>query len=316
MTDTGPLIALKIDVDTLQGYLEGVPTLLGVLGEAGVPATFCVAMGPDRSGLAVRRVFTRRGFLRKMLRTRAAATYGWRTMLYGTLLCAPLIASGRPELMRDIEAAGHEVIPHGWDHISWHDFLLRWDMERTRRELRLACEAFSRNLGRPCTAFAAPGWQASDRSLLAQEEREMVYSADTRGWTPFLPLVEGRALRVLQIPTTLPTLDEIIGRPDLKGRAPMDYLLDLIRRPAGPAASGSPGPPIHVYTGHTEIEGARWAEPFAALLAALKDDGFTFVTLARLAESALQNGPPPAYPVTNAELPGRAGTVSCQAGFV
>ncbi len=316
MTQTGPRIALKIDVDTLQGYLDGVPRLLRVFDRAQVRATFCCAMGPDNSGRAIWRVFRHRGFLSKMWRTRKALSVSFRTKLYGTLLAAPPIASGHPQPMRDAEAAGHEVIPHGWDHISWHDQLQRWDMDRTRHELDLACRAFERVMGRRCEAFAAPGWQATDRSLLAQEEVGLTYSADTRGWKPFLPLVEGRALRVVQLPTTLPTLDEIIGRSDLRARAPMDYLADLIRRPAGPAGSQPAGPPVHVYTGHTEIEGARWADTFGSLLATLKDEGFAFVTLAELAQSALQSGALDPYAVVSAELPGRAGKVSCQAGFV
>ena len=37
----------------------------------GVPASFFVAMGPDHSGRAIRRLFTHKGFLQKMLRTGA-----------------------------------------------------------------------------------------------------------------------------------------------------------------------------------------------------------------------------------------------------
>jgi undecaprenyl phosphate-alpha-L-ara4FN deformylase len=300
-------------VDTLQGYLEGVPRLLRVLDRAGVRATFCCAMGPDCSGRAIWRIFRHRGFLSKMWRTRKALSVSFRTKLYGTLLRPPLIASEHPQPMRDAEAAGHEVIPHGWDHIAWHDHLAHWDIDRTRHELGLACRAFERVIGKQCRAFAAPGWQATDRSLLCEEEMGLVYSADTRGWAPFYPLVEGRALKVVQLPTTLPTLDEIIGRPDLRGHAPMDYLADLIRRPPGALASSAP---VHVYTGHTEIEGARWADTFGSLIAALKDDGFAFLTLAELAEAALQDGTVPTYSIVSAGIPGRAGKVSCQAGML
>jgi undecaprenyl phosphate-alpha-L-ara4FN deformylase len=79
-------VAIKVDVDTHAGAREGIPRLASMFREAGLSASFFVAMGPDRSGRAILRVLTRKGFLRKMLRTRAASTYGLRTILSGTLL--------------------------------------------------------------------------------------------------------------------------------------------------------------------------------------------------------------------------------------
>jgi undecaprenyl phosphate-alpha-L-ara4FN deformylase len=68
-------VALKVDCDTLVGTREGVPALLEVLAAREIYATFFFTLGPDRSGVAARRVFTQRGFLRKMLRSRAASLY-------------------------------------------------------------------------------------------------------------------------------------------------------------------------------------------------------------------------------------------------
>jgi len=320
-------VCLKIDVDTRQGYLGGVPRMAAALDRLGVRATFCVAVGPDRSGRAIRRLFTRRGFLAKMLRTRAPSTYTWRTLLYGTLLPAPLIATGTPRIVKDLRAAGHEVIPHGWDHVSWHDFLRRWDAERTRRELDLACDTLERHLGEPCRAFASPGWQATEASLLAEEERRLTYAADVRGWAPFFPLVGRRATGVLQLPTTLPTLDEMVGRPDLRGVDPLEYLFAAMREPARPArqvkaapdaAPSDAAPPdsTHVFTAHAEIEGGPWASLFEQLVSRLLAEGATILTLGELAEAVRREGTALTGSVVDVELPGRAGTVACQAGFV
>ena len=82
-------VALKVDVDTRAGMAEGVPRLRRMLNDRGIPATFFITFGPDNSGKAIRRIF-RPGFLSKMLRTRAVRMYGWKTMLYGTLLPPPL----------------------------------------------------------------------------------------------------------------------------------------------------------------------------------------------------------------------------------
>src|SRR6185312_10494962 len=51
------------------------------------------------------------------------------------------------------------------------------------------------------------------------------YASDTRGTGPFLPLsAEGGGV-VPQLPTTLPTFDELIGRDDLSGADPVQHLL-------------------------------------------------------------------------------------------
>ena len=118
-------LAIKVDVDTLEGYCKGVPALLRVLAEQAVQASFFLALGPDNSGRAIWRVFRQPGFLQKMWRTRAPAIYGFKTMCYGTLLPAPLIGAAAPEIPGLIAAAGHEVGLHGYDHVRWHDQLFR-----------------------------------------------------------------------------------------------------------------------------------------------------------------------------------------------
>ncbi len=317
-----PLVAIKIDVDTLQGYREGVPRLADVLSRRSVPATFCIAMGPDKSGQAVRRIFRHRGFLSKMLRTRAAAVYSWRTKLYGLLLPPPLIAASDPKLIRDLISAGFEVIPHGWDHVSWHDFLREWPPERVRAELSAACLEYQRRAGAPCYAFAAPGWQATDASLKAEEELGLEYAADTRGWCPFFPVTsDGRVTRVIQLPTTLPTADELIGRLVEDADDLAEHIRSLIHLAPRVEASGPTPPrqmppiadgPAHVFTIHAEIEGGPWLAAFESLLDALVADGTEFVTLHEFARRAIACGTVPACRVVDSTLPGRAGTVSCQ----
>lgn len=57
-------LALKVDVDTLRGTVEGVPNLVRMMGRHGVNATFLFSLGPDHTGRALRRIF-RPGFLEK-----------------------------------------------------------------------------------------------------------------------------------------------------------------------------------------------------------------------------------------------------------
>jgi peptidoglycan/xylan/chitin deacetylase (PgdA/CDA1 family) len=239
-------------------------------------------------------------------------------MLYGTLLPAPLIAARKPQLLREIAASGHEVIPHGWDHVSWHDGLVGWDAARTRQELEKACAEYERLSGTPCQGFAAPGWQCTERSVAAQEARGLQFAADTRGWSPFWPVVDGRPGRVLQLPTTLPTLDELIGLPGLERADLLSHVLGLIHRPpqdswkAGAKCPGEPStqPVTHVFTLHTEVEGRTFAGWLEELLGELVREGAQFLTLGELAQASA--GAAPCHEVFQGELPGRGGTVSCQ----
>src|SRR5512147_504759 len=118
-----PTVALKVDVDTYVGTRDGVPRLLEILDGFGIRATFYFSMGPDNSGKAIRRIFTRKGFLKKMLRTRAPSMYGLKTILSGTILPAPMIADSFPDIMRRVEEMGHQAGIHCWDHVEWHDHL-------------------------------------------------------------------------------------------------------------------------------------------------------------------------------------------------
>ena len=109
-------IAIKIDVDTKRGYDEGVPRMLDVFKKENIPASFFFSMGTDNSGKAIRRIF-RKGFLEKMLRTKAPSTYGLKTMMYGTLLPAPhIVAPNKAPFLRAIKE-GHECGIHCWDHV-------------------------------------------------------------------------------------------------------------------------------------------------------------------------------------------------------
>ena len=56
----------------------------------------------------------------------------------------------------------------------------------------------------------AAGWQLN-RHAAWFEERHFAYASDTRGREPFRPLWDGVAIGCPQLPTTLPTLDELIG---------------------------------------------------------------------------------------------------------
>ena len=204
-------VGLRVDVDTRRGLDEGVPRLLALFRRLDIRASFFVTMGPDHSGRAIRRAL-RPSFLAKMWRTNPFKLYGLRTLLSGTLAPARLVGAGAPSMLRQIADEGHEVAPHGWDHVGWQDRIHRLDETAIRADMDLAARSFLSAVGVAPSASAAPGWRTSPLALTVQDGRGLSYASDTRGDAPFRPSVGDGALATIQLPTTMPTMDEVIGR--------------------------------------------------------------------------------------------------------
>jgi undecaprenyl phosphate-alpha-L-ara4FN deformylase len=296
-------VALKIDVDTHQGLELGVPRLASMLESEGVAASFYITMGPDNSGRAILRVFKNRGFLSKMFRTKAVSMYGTRTILSGTLLPSRPIALSFPGIIRDLKKRGFEVGVHGYDHVRWQDHLDDIGEAGVRDELGDAFEAYRAIVGEPSRSFAAPGWRTNNAALLALDAMGLDYRSDTRGVAPYRCVVEGQTLATPEIPTTLPTLDEVMGRRELSDDvAVREFYLGQCKPDA-----------LNVHTIHAETEGMGQLENFTALVRALKERGAKFVQLRDVAWR-LNRKELPACEVIRTTLPGRAGWISAQGG--
>ena len=294
-----PVLALKVDVDTERGTREGVPALLDLLREFAAPACFLFSLGPDNTGKAIRRVF-RPGFLKKVSRTSVIEVYGLRTLLNGTLLPAPHIGRKHANIMRRVRDAGHETGIHCHDHFHWQDYLLTMSLEETRAEFGRARDEFRRIFGTDARTAGAAGWQANAHSKQVYDEAGLLYASDTRGDSAFYPRIDGRVFKTLEIPTTLPTFDELLGRPEYPEEKIVTHYLRLLRddRP-------------NVFTLHAEIEGMAKRDLFRALLRACADRGVTFARLDDLATSLLAH--PASLPVRDmimGEIDGRSGQLA------
>jgi peptidoglycan/xylan/chitin deacetylase (PgdA/CDA1 family) len=292
-------LALKVDVDTWRGTHDGVPRLLDLFKRHGASATFLFSLGPDHTGRAMRRVF-RPGFFSKVRRTSVLRHYGLRTLLYGTLLPGPDIGRGCAATMRAARDAGFEVGVHCWDHVRWQDGVALADADWTEREMRRACERFTAIFRQAPRTWGAAGWQ-TNRHAAWIEECEFDYASDTRGSCPFRPLWDGVAIGCPQLPTTLPTLDELVGLHGIDEGNVAAHLLDLTSRK-------SP----HVFTAHAELEGGAFLGVFESLLRGWKEQGYELVALRSLFES-LDLARLPRHDVVYGEIPGRSGKVALQA---
>jgi len=301
LTTGAPVLGLRVDVDTHEGMRDGVPKLLEILKEAGVKATFYLAMGPDRSGLAVLNAF-KPGFLKKMFRTGAPKVYGWRTLLSGTLLPARPVATGFPDIARRIAEEGHEAGVHAWDHRVWQDRLTKFSEEQVASQLGRAAQAFEQIYGTRPRTFAAPAWLCDNESLRYQEGFGLDYASDCRGMDPFLPNIERRTLKTPQVPTTLATLDETLGDADPDAASFFNRLLQEVKQGEWP-----------VLTVHAELEGGPYAADFTSFLKSARGKGVQVVPLRDLLALRLSTGKPlPRCTMSYGEIEGRAGAVALQ----
>lgn len=296
-----PFLALKVDVDTLRGTREGVPRLVDLLERHAAGATFLFSLGPDHTGRAIRRVF-RPGFLKKVSRTSVVEHYGIRQLLYGTLLPGPDIGRRCASIMKNVARRGFEVGIHTWDHIRWQDHVRREDAAWTRREMEQAVDRFADIFGVPPRTHGAAGWQMNAHAYRLESEFGFDYCSDTRGNAPFLPVIDGAATSCPQLPTTLPTLDELIGVECMDADQCADYLLRLTAdRPES----------NHVYTLHAELEGMKLAPAFDCLLRGWRAQGYTLCAVRNYFET-LAVTRLPRHAVTLGTVPGRSGTLALQ----
>lgn len=295
------LLALKIDVDTYRGTREGVPALVKLLERHGADATFLFSLGPDHTGRAIRRVF-RPGFLNKVSRTSVVSHYGIRTLLYGTLLPGPDIGKRCLEILREVDQAGFETGIHCWDHIRWQDFVAGKSASWTKHEMEQAVNRYREVFNRPPLTHGAAGWQMNGHAYRLEAEFGFSYGSDCRGTHPFWPVVDGKDVPVPQLPSTLPTLDELIGVGDITEDNVHEHLLKLT------ASAPDTG---HVYTLHAELEGMRLLSVFDKLLSGWKQQGYKLVSTCQLLES-LDLTMLPRHTIVEGGLDGRSGTMSLQ----
>jgi polysaccharide deacetylase family protein (PEP-CTERM system associated) len=83
----------------------------------------------------------------------------------GSFFVLGWVAQQDPELVRDIDRAGHEVGSHSF----WHRLVYEQTPEEFRHDVRQSRDVLEQIIGRPVTAFRAPSFSITRRSLWALE---------------------------------------------------------------------------------------------------------------------------------------------------
>ena len=310
-----PSITLKIDVDTYRGTREGVPNLVRLLKKHQANATFLFSLGPDHTGWALRRAF-RPGFFKKVSRTSVLEHYGLKTLMYGVLLPAPDIGRDCAAEMRAAQDAGFECGIHTWDHVVWQDNVHAADDIWTRHQMQQSFDRFNAIFGHAPHTHGAAGWQMNACAFTQLDAFGMKYASDGRAILtesgsllapsagPHRLSLNGKPLSCIQLPTTLPTLDELLGRT-------IDGEVITTSNIAATLLKLTSTPRDHVYTLHAELEGQKLAPIFDQLLTGWHKQGYDCISMAEQYQR-IKGMPLPVQPVTWAELPGRSGQLIVQ----
>lgn len=267
-------LALKVSVDTYKGARDGIPWLLETLQAHDAKATFFVTLGPDRSGRQVGQLFKRGGLTWKHLRLRHDKT----SLLYGWLLPAPEIGKRCAEQLRSLQTAGFEIGISAWDRIDWLKQVGSASNPWSEKQLQQAIDAYQHLFGETPRAYSAIDGQINRHTLRLQQRLGFAYAADSQGTAhsgPFLPLWCAEPIHCLQVPSTLPSLDQVMQQENLGEAGAVSHLLKQ--------SAALPESTIPVYALSAEREGLRQQDSFLQLLAGWREQGYTLCGLDQLA---------------------------------
>jgi peptidoglycan/xylan/chitin deacetylase (PgdA/CDA1 family) len=233
--------------------------------------------------------------------------YGFKTLMYGVLLPGPDIGVKAAAPMRAARDAGFECGIHTWDHVYWQDNVRArgqaWTVDIMQKAERRYREVF----GEAPHTHGAAGWQMNEHAFARHDAAGYRYASDGRA-----QLADNGALldpqagpyrlagrSHIQMPTTLPTLVELLGRT-------IDGTELTLENIAAHILALTAAPRDHVYTLHAELEGQKLAPIFGQLLTGWKAQGYRLASMADYHEK-IKGSPLPTYPVQWGELPGRSG---------
>lgn len=195
------IAALKVYVDSMIGYREGVPRILDALDECGVHGSFFFGMGTENDGSLMRRFFKD----------------------------DKEIVASAPGIIRDAFRRGHDCGICGWNPREWQSKLDRLKDTTLEADIKRAINAFYRRTGARPRGFAAPGARANYISLRIQDDVRFMYCSDTFGYYPFLPKISWKTFSTPQVPSTHPPLEVALrNAPEQVVRERLGDLIDSL----------------------------------------------------------------------------------------
>ncbi len=292
-------LAFKVDVDTYLGTKNGVPALRRIFNRHDVGASFFFSLGEDQMGRSIFRIF-QKGFFKKCSKSGVLSNYPLRSLLSGTLLPSPLISNECAEEIKSVQRDGFECGVHCWNHYRWQNFLSKMSAEDVAKDVKNAFASLRDIIDGKIVSCASAGWQVSSDYLALEDAHQLLYASDCRGAFPFLPKFDGRIFKTPQIPTTLPTLDEILCEKNISDVADC-YEAQILSSE------------MSVMTIHAELEGGVHRDWFENFLLRLKRKDVEFISLRDYAKAFTEGGASlPVCEMSMSPFPNRGGFLAVQ----
>ncbi|QSH40140.1 4-deoxy-4-formamido-L-arabinose-phosphoundecaprenol deformylase [Lentisphaerota bacterium ZTH] len=291
------VIGLRVDVDTYRGTRQGVPNLLRIFNKHKIKGTFYFSVGPDNMGRHLWRML-KPAFAWKMLRTNAAGLYGPEIILMGTAWPGLLIGKRLGGVIKAAYDDGQEIGLHAWDHHRIQAKVDKMSPEQIRQSLKKGVDCLTQICGKPPVSSAVPGWRCTDTLLSEKAGFPFKYNSDCRGTHIFRPVLDGKKLDQLQVPVTMPTYDEVVGRNGITDDNYNEFMLEQLKPEQ-----------LNVLTIHAEAEGGKCQHMFDEYLTLAIRDGWSFCPLGELAAEA---GEAPEGHIAQEPFPGREGWLGVQ----
>jgi undecaprenyl phosphate-alpha-L-ara4FN deformylase len=294
------LIALKIDVDNTQAMQIGLPAIADMLRARQAGATFFWSLGLEKNGRFLLPAYGLRrmpGMSNLPLKRR----FGLSPLLLGSVVPAKNLAKQAATALAQFSDAQFEHAVRPTCRYLWQARIREQSAEETREQYQQALQALERLTGQKPIAHAAHGWQMNRTAFRLSQLNQLSFASDCRGFSPFWPVVEGEYIRCLQIPVTLPMLEELL--PVQSADAAVQSLLQTT------AAATTD---LHVFNIAADFD-VQYSEQLAALLDGWIAQGYQLVSLGGL-KSSLDLQTVPYHHVGQAQVSGRVGLLSVQAG--
>ncbi|WP_135607108.1 deacylase [Solemya velesiana gill symbiont] len=254
--------------------------MLKLFEQHGVKASFQLSLGPDYS------------------------SHPLKILPWYLLSCVPAAKIGEQakEQLKSILQESHEIGIGPFLPASWRRNAAYADEVFTRNDLMQSLEAFQHLFDSPPSFFGAVDWQVNPHLLKLEEELGFNHACDVRGKMAFLPSLQDVSSGCIQIPTTLPTINELLANPSVNEHNVHEFLFAVSQRVL---------PNGEVFCVNAEQEGIERLVIMERIIVMWKGSQWEFKTLGELVQS-IGNDKPPWHQVGWAEVAGHAGHVAMQ----
>jgi peptidoglycan/xylan/chitin deacetylase (PgdA/CDA1 family) len=168
--------------------------------------------------------------------------------------------------------------------------------------MQRAIARYGNIFGEAPKTHAAAGWQMNPHALRLTQRLGFGFASDTRGKHPFIPVWNAEITLCPQLPTTLPTLDELLGQDGCDAGNAHERLLAL---------TADTPPAGHVFSLQAELGGQVLLPVVEKLLEGWQRQGHEVVSLSGLFES-IDASRLPRHEVVRGKMPGGRSTLTLQ----